>query len=151
MKASQPWPLAAALLAIGLSACGQRAQPAGIASVAMKVLPAEGGLAYVAVDSTGKVLGGHLSGGAEPVAREDSARIPVAEAREIFAMARGLGDTLLSRDGAEPDEPPGSTVLAVLFTDDSQVRIVWRAGTTHPDSRVNALIDRLSAQRIGGW
>ena len=117
----------------------------------MKVLPADGGMAYVAVDSTGKVYGGHLSGGPNPVAREDSANIPVTEARDIFAMARGLGDTLLERATPALAEPPGSTVLAILFSDDSQVRIVWPMGTEHPDARVKALTAKLSAQRIGGW
>jgi hypothetical protein len=75
----------------------------------------------------------------------------VSDAREIFALARGLGDTLLERAPAALVEPPGSNVIAVLFTDNSQARIVWPMGTEHPDARINALAAKLSAQRIGGW
>ena len=133
--------------------CGAGTPPASpiITGVAMKVIPANGGTAFVVVDSTGRVIGGHMSGDPSPVVREDSARIPVAQSADIFAAARALGDTLLQRAPASLTEPPGSTVIAILFSDDTQSRIVWPMGTEHPDARVNALAAKLAAQRVGGW
>lgn len=145
----KPAPLFALLLAV--AGCKIQVTPPVITGVAMKVLPANGGTAYVAVDSTGRVTGGHMSGDPMPVVREDSARITPEQAADLFASARALGDTLLVPASPSLVEPPGSTVIAVLFSNETQARIVWQTGTRHPDARVNALAEKLMAQRVGGW
>lgn len=122
-------------------------EPAVVVRVAIKLLPAEGGATFVEIDSTGRVRGGRM-GVESAFVTQDTASIPEAEARAIFDAARALGDTLLQRVDANIVEPPGSTVLAVLYNDRSQARIIWPSGTPHPDERVNALEQRLLAHRV---
>ena len=120
-------------------------------SVAYKVMPESGGTGYVAFDSTGKIRGGHMSGGPAPVVREDSGSISAAQAAGIFADVTALGDTLLRRAPVNIAEPAGSRQIAVLFSDASQARIVWPLDREHPDPRVNALAAKLAALRTPAW
>jgi hypothetical protein len=120
-------------------------------SVALKVMPMTGGTSYVAIDTTGRVQGGHMSGGPRPTVREDSSRVPKALAAELFAEVAALGDTLLRRAPVTIMEPPGTRQIAILFNDDSQVRIVWPLSREHPDDRVNRLALKLMNNRVGGW
>lgn len=143
------------LLAVAATACiatgciDDHSAPA--TSIALKVLPATGGTAYLAIDTTGKVRGGRASGGDAPTVTEDSTTIPKAEAAALFAQARALGDTLLARVSRNFDEPPGSTEIAVLYSDGSQSRIIWPTGSPHPDARVNALAAKLLEHRTRSW
>ncbi len=142
--------LALACAALAAAACFSD-EPAPATSVALKLLPPNGGTAYIAIDTMGKIMGGHASGGDAPTVREDTASIPRADAAAIFADVRALGDTLLSRTPGNFDEPPGSTEIAVLFGDGSQARIVWPTDRPHPDARVNALAAKLLGHRTPSW
>ena len=138
------------MLAALASVAGCAEPQAQIERVALKSVRVGGAVAYLEIDSVGHVHGGTVTGGPAPVVTEDSATIAPAEARAIFAAVALLGDTLLRHDGAATAEPEGTTVLGVLFDDQSQARVVWRTGTEHPDPRVRAVVERLMRHRIGG-
>jgi hypothetical protein len=120
--------------------------PIVIASVALKVLPITGGVKFAAVDTTGLLISGTLAGGTNPVIHEDSTHLSRNEAAALIHDAAMLGDTLLRRAPVNVVEPTGGTVLAILFNDGSQSRIVWQTGHPHRDPRVNALAEKLSTR-----
>jgi hypothetical protein len=135
------------LLAAAAGAAGCfKEEPVKVAGVALKVLPLTGGAKYVAVDTNGLVLMGTMRSGTNPAIHEDSARITKDQAAGFMHDASALGDTLLRRAPINVVEPTGGTVLAILFNDGSQSRIVWQTGHPHADARVNALADKLAAR-----
>jgi hypothetical protein len=132
------------LTALASAGCFKE-EPVVVASVALKVLPVTGGVRYAAVDTTGLFISGTLAGGRNPSIHEDSTHLSPTEVRAFIHDASMLGDSLLRRAPVNVIEPTGATVLAVLFNDGSQARIVWQTGHPHKDARVNALADKLSA------
>ena len=139
----------ALLLLLAAAGCGGQDHPP-IERVALKITVGSR-VNYLEFDSSGFVRGGHVQGDSAPVVHEDTARIIPADASQIFALAGALGDTLLRHEGDAPAEPPGSEVLGILFANGSQARIVWPAGSEHPDARVRELVHRMLAHKVGGW
>jgi hypothetical protein len=139
----------AALLLLGVAGCIHQDVPV-IGRVAMKELAPNGSVRYIEFDTLGHVVIGQQSGDATPVVHEDTASLGRAQVREIFAAANALGDTLLRHEGTAPREPRGSAVIAILWTDQSQSRIVWTAGTEPADPRVKTLLARINKHRSSG-
>lgn len=142
---------AALLVALVSLGCWSTDTHPDIAGLALKVMPVSGGTNYVEFDTTGFVRGGRISGDSAPVVHEDTARITPAEAHDLFARAMALGDTILRYDPTPPDEPRGSQVLAILFQNGSQVRIVWPVGRDPADPGVKALVQQMLSHKVGGW
>ena len=139
----------AVILAIGLSACASHGALPAIVRVAYKDVTDSGAVRYVEFDQAGNVRGGVVVGDSAPSVHEETGRIPSGDAVRLFADASQLGDTLLRQEGDAPAEPRGSQVIAVLFENGSQARIVWPEDRPHADARVQALLRQILAHKVG--
>ncbi len=141
-----------ALLMVAMAACspGRPAAPPAITQVALRLLPGAG-RAWVTFDSNGVAKGGHFSGDTPPTVHIDSATIPADSARAIFAAARAIGDSLLARRGPMVDSSrSGTATLAITFSDSTQAQFVWTA-ESQPPAVVQATLEHVLANRVGGW
>ena len=140
----------AAVLAVTAGAGCRPSAPPVITQVELTLKPADG-RAWVSFDTNGVAKGGHFSGDNPPFVHMDSALIVADSVRAIFAAARAIGDSLLSRRGPMVDSSRvGTATLAVTFSDSTQVQFVWTYLSQGP-AAVQPLLDHIRANRVGGW
>ena len=143
-----------ALMALlGVAACSSRppAPPPPITRVELRLMPGTG-RAWVSFDSSGAARGGSVSGESPPRMHVDTDTIPADSVRALFGAARALGDTLLARRGPPADSArTGTATLVVGFSDGTQAQFVWMAASQPIDPRVQAVLQHVVANRIGGW
>lgn len=138
------------VLAAAIASCFSEPPPV-MERVAMKVTAANGAVVYVEYDTLGDVRTGRVSGDETPVVQQDSTKVAATQVREIFDAARALDDSMLRHEGPAPAEPRGSAVVAILWTDRSQSRIVWPADSVPTNPALKRLVDRITAHKPGGW
>ena len=143
--------LLAALVTAAACSAGRPSAAPTITRVELRLVPGDG-RAWVAFDTAGKARGGHMSGGAAPTVHIDTATIAADSARALFAAVRALDAALLARRGPPTDTArAGTATLAVTFSDSTQAQIVWTATSRPPGEHVQAVLDHVIANRIGGW
>jgi hypothetical protein len=69
----------------------------------------------------------------------------------MFDAARALSDTSQRTLNPSAAEPRGSAVLGLLYSDNTQSRVIWEASKGPADARLKSLVDQITALKHGGW